>query len=53
MAVINWNAYTGKKIAEYFEAYKNYLYINDLDDDSDTITVENLINFVETEILGE
>jgi len=39
-------------IVEYYKAYQSYLYINDLRDDTDSITVDQLVDFVENHILN-
>lgn len=39
-------ALLAKNIVEYFRAYRAYMNDNSLNDDSETITVEGIINFV-------
>jgi hypothetical protein len=39
-----------KKIVMYFHIYKMYLQENSLDDDSNSISVPDLISFVEDEV---
>lgn len=46
-------AHTVKFVLKYYNIYKAYLKENNLDDDSDTITVPSLINFVEEYIDDE
>lgn len=40
-----------KKIHRYFEIYREYILDNNLEDDSDLITIDSLIAFVEDEII--
>ena len=44
---------TAKKLTLYYFIYKEHLSVNNLADDSDTILVDDLIDFVENEIGDE
>ena len=41
------------KVVRYFELYRKYIQDNNLDNDSEIISVSSLIEFVDTNILNE
>lgn len=44
------NQINAKLVVRYYHIYREYLWENGLDDDSKTIDVESLVNYVNSEI---